>query len=164
MREAFQQIHSLLLRAGGGLQILPLELLWLLLLVGAAGAVFLVLKLANWRLRRSFEAMARITDVEIRLEPQGIEIGALYQFRFRGRPYRGSGTVPLHAFLPPDAWIGSHPVLDVPVLHVDGSVLVGEEAIEHLILSLRASVPVRFLSADPTRNAPMVEAHLSGQR
>lgn len=164
MREAFQQFQKALSQVGSGLEILPLELLWLLLLLGAAGAVFLMLKLANWRLRRSFEAMARITDVEIRLEPKGIEVGALYEFRFRGRPYHGSGTVPLHALLPPEAAIGTHPLLDVPVLQVDGSVFVGEEAIEHLILSLRASVPVRFLSADPTRNSPMVEAHLSGQR
>lgn len=158
MIEEIRHIYKQLLASGGGLQAVPLELLWLLVIVGAAGAVFLLLRLSNWRLRRRFEALARLTDIEVRLTDRFAEIEAVYEFRFRGRVYHGSGVLPLHAFVPGEAWLGQHPDLDAPVLVVSGTVYVGEEAIEHTLLSARSSVPVRFLSADPTRNSPMVEA------
>ncbi|MBW7858728.1 MAG: hypothetical protein H3C43_10670 [Leptonema sp. (in: Bacteria)] len=126
---------------------------WLLIVVIGAACIFVLLRFMNWRLKRSFQAVAQINSINFHyLKDDDLELD--YEFRYRGKLYTGKGRLSISSFAIPSESIKLtiHSTLDLPVLYFRNSVYVGDEAIEYTLLSMRSTLRIRFLSADPSRN------------
>ncbi len=125
-------------------------------LVGVGLAVLLGLRVYNWKLKRSFQAVALVRSIQV--PGDGSEIEVEYEFRHRGQRYSGSGRLSLSQLIDgrkSDPVLQFNEELGLPVLYWNDRMYLGEEAIEHVLLQRRPRLRIRFLSADPSRNFPV---------
>lgn len=134
------------------------QTVWLLFVVMAAVCIFALLRFMNWRLKRSFQAVAEIKSINLSyLKDSELELE--YEFKYHGKLYNGKGRLLVDSFAIPSESVKLtvNDSLDLPVLYFRNSVYVGDEAIEHTLLNMRSTLRIRFLSADPSRNFPVPE-------
>jgi len=143
--------------------ILPAALF--LLLVG-----LLLIRLIGGRIRKTAETRAEILKVMPAFQ-QDLQktqlLHCIYLFYVKEAPYRGISTLPLEYFFGTpsgQALIWKEEKSGLPVLVLDDIRVAGEEAIEHMVLQLRESLPVRYLVRDPARNYPLDQNGLEIQK
>ncbi len=82
----------------------------------------------------------------------------IYQFHKQETVYRGMCTLPLDYFIKPAdpdlPFLYKEEKLGIPILIAGPIRAAGEEAIEHIILQLSETIPVKYLVKDPSRNYP----------
>ncbi|MCR9145317.1 MAG: hypothetical protein NXI24_23965 [bacterium] len=80
-----------------------------------------------------------------------------YRFSVRGEVFDGNCLVPLHVFLtsPEQVAIWMDSRLNMPVLFHEGQRLVGDEPIEHYLLTHRDSIRIRYRTRNPMHNMPL---------
>lgn len=130
--------------------------MWASGLVCAGLLLWIVLRFYNWRLKRSFQAVAEIRSIRTLADTGELELD--YEFRHRGHVYSGKGRLSPAELLnvtDPEPVLRHSTELDLPVLQWKGRTYVGNEAIEHVLISERPVLRIRFLSADPSRNFPV---------
>lgn len=91
-----------------------------------------------------------------------------YTFDVSGRGQPGRSVVPLrhfiHSIIPPGPVIIYDVRVNMPVLIADETRVVGDEAIEHQLLTANAKVPVLYSPSDPSRSQAAVPDGQSAER
>lgn len=77
-----------------------------------------------------------------------------YHYFVKKKKYNGSCKIPFSFLLDNNHFIQLYlnQELDLPVLQINQEVIVGNEAIEHKLLSVMPYIPIRYLTSDPSRN------------
>ncbi|MCB1324117.1 MAG: hypothetical protein H7A21_19665 [Spirochaetales bacterium] len=137
------------------------------LLVPIVVTVLMLALYGGWRwlyplLSGSTEAIAEIQRLSPRYgrtrPRKTLWVDCSYQFEARGRTYEGECVLPLRYFF--GKGLPLQPILDddqvgLSVLAVKSSTYVGGEQIEHVLLGMRSSLPVRYRNRNPAHHTPM---------
>ena len=147
-------------------------------MVGVAVAgVGLFIFLLRWLQIRINKSQVTVAEID-RIEPCFKKNSPLrttwvlcsYHFTVRDKDYPGRSILPLDYFLKSrkgsekDSAILHDLRVDLPVFLYDGITVVGSEGIEHVLLLLNQTLPVRYLVRDPARNFSIEKEEAARER
>lgn len=122
-------------------------------------ALFLSVRLARWKWRRTSNARAEILNLKPfyrkSIPHRTRFVQCEFQFHAKRIAYEGQAAIPLSFFFPgsTSVMIAHDSRIDLPVLYLsEEKRIVGQEAIEHCLLEKVTHLNVRYLLRDPSRN------------